>query len=342
MMKMKKLTHVIIMVLITNLGFGQDFHFSQFYASPLNLNPALTGSTELTRVGVNYRKQWPGLSYDFNAYSAYFDHYSYDLNSGFGIIVNSFQEANMRINTSDVSLLYAYNLRIAESWNFRLGGQGSWVRRSAKLDNLVFGDQVDLFNRTVNQSSIDLIPDFEPNGYVDISFGALINNDYLWLGGSAHHINRPNLTFFPDNEAGFLPMKWSVHGGVNFPLGANDYFGSNFDNQASLLVNYKKQGPFQQMDVALQALYGTVIGGLGYRGIPGLRNMPNQDSIITMFGVNLENGMVIGYSYDFMISNIGYQTRGAHEVSFRYQFLMGDPRSRNQRNRVLKCFKYMM
>jgi hypothetical protein len=92
----------------------------------------------------------------------------------------------------------------------------------------------------------------------------------------------------------------------------------------------------------MQALYGNVIGGLGYRGIPGLRNMPNQDSIILMLGINLENGMVIGYSYDFMISNIGYQTRGAHEVSFRYQFLSGDPRSRNQRNRVLKCFKYMM
>jgi type IX secretion system PorP/SprF family membrane protein len=340
---MAKITSIALLaMLISFQGFSQDFHFSQFYASPLNLNPALTGSTELTRVGINYRKQWPGLSYDFNAYSAYFDHYSYDLNSGFGIMVNSFQEANMQINTSDISFLYSYNLQVAESWNFRFGGQGAWVRRSAKLDNLLFGDQVDLFNRTVNQNSIDQIPDFEPNGYLDFSFGALVNNDMMWLGASAHHINQPNLSFFPDNEAGVLPMKWSVHGGVNFPLGASDYFGSKFDNQISILANYKQQGPFQQLDMAVQALYGNVIGGLGYRGIPGLRNTPNQDSIILMLGVNLENGLVIGYSYDFMISNIGYQTRGAHEVSIRYQFLLGDPRSRNQKSRVMRCFKYMM
>jgi hypothetical protein len=60
---------------------AQDFHYSQFYAAPLYLNPALTGSTELSRVGVNYRKQWPGLAQDFSAYSAYFDHYSYDLSA---------------------------------------------------------------------------------------------------------------------------------------------------------------------------------------------------------------------------------------------------------------------
>ncbi|MCS4434626.1 PorP/SprF family type IX secretion system membrane protein [Aquiflexum gelatinilyticum] len=321
---------------------AQDFHFSQFYASPLNLNPALTGSTELSRVGVNYRKQWPGLNYDFNAYSAYFDHYSFDLNSGFGFMVNSFQESNMQINTTDVSLLYSYNLQVADTWNFKFGGQAAWVRRSAQLDNLVFGDQVDLFNRTINQTTIDQIPEFEPNGYLDLSFGALVNNEYFWLGGSAHHVNRPSLSFFPDNEAGFLPMKWSFHGGVNFPLGSRNYFGSKFDNQVSILANYKNQNPFQQLDLSVQMLFGNVIGGLGFRGIPGVRDLPNQDSIIFLFGINLSNGMVIGYSYDFMISKIGFQTQGAHEVSFRYQFLMGDPKSRNQRSRVLKCFNFMM
>ena len=105
-MKLKS-TIALLLMLIAWTAKGQDFHFSQFYASPLNLNPALTGSTELSRFGVNYRKQWPGLSYDFNAYSAYFDHYSYDLKSGFGVLVNSFQEANMQMNTSDISFFYS-------------------------------------------------------------------------------------------------------------------------------------------------------------------------------------------------------------------------------------------
>lgn len=332
----------ILLLLLAISGIAQDFHFSQFYASPLNLNPALTGSTELSRFGINYRKQWPGLSYDFNAYSAYFDHYSYDLKSGFGILVNSFQEANMQINTSDITFLYSYNLTISEDWSFRFGGQAAYARRNARLDNLIFGDQVDLFNRNINQTTIDQIPDFEPYGYLDMAFGALVHNQHIWLGGSAHHINRPNLSFFPDDEIGYLPLKWSVHGGASIPLGTSNYFGSKFDNQVTFLFNYKNQNPFQQLDLGVQMLYGSVIGGLGFRGIPGTRNMPNQDSIIFLLGINLSNGMVIGYSYDFMISEIGSATQGAHEVSFRYQFLIGDPKSRNQRSRILKCFNFMM
>jgi len=340
---MKKFIAIIFLGLLSSIKvIAQDFHYSQFYAAPLYLNPALTGSTELSRVGVNYRKQWPGLDHNFNAYSAYFDHYSFDLRSGVGLAVNSFQETNMNVNTSDVSAFYSYNLQLAESWNFRMGTQVSWVRRSAALDNLIFGDQVDLFNRTINSGTIDNVPDIEPYSYLDIGFGALLNNENFWLGSSFHHINEPGLSFFPDDEIGFLPIKWSVHGGWNFPLGANQYFGSKFDNMASVMVNYKKQGPFQQFDIGSQLLYKSLITGLSYRGIPGLRGLPNQDSIIFLVGLKLETGMVIGYSYDFMVSNIGTQTKGAHEISIRYQFFMGDPKYRNQRSRLLKCFDFMM
>lgn len=338
----KLLLSIIVSAGLVPESGAQDFHYSQFYAAPLYLNPALAGSTELSRVGVNYRKQWPGLDQDFNAYSAYFDHYSFDLRSGMGISVNSFQETNFKVNTSDVSFYYSYNLQIAESWNFRMGTQASIVRRSAALDNLVFGDQVDLFNRTISQSTMDAVPDFDPYSYVDISFGGLLTGESFWLGSSFHHVNEPHLSYYPDDENGYLPIKWSIHGGWNFPLGANQYFGSKYDNMASVMVNYKKQGAFQQLDVGTQLLYRSVISGISYRGIPGLRDMPNMDSIIFMLGLKLESGMVIGYSYDFMVSNIGSQTKGAHELSIRYQFLMGDPRHRNQRSRMLKCFDFMM
>lgn len=340
---MKKLFFSIGLILgIASLLKAQDFHYSQFYAAPLYLNPALTGSTELSRVGINYRKQWPGLDQDFNSYSAYFDHYSFDLRSGIGISINSFQETNFNINTSDISFYYAYNLQLAENWNFRMGTQASIVRRSAALDNLVFGDQVDLFNRTVSSATMDKIPDFDPYSYFDISFGGLLTSENFWLGSAFHHVNEPHLSYYPDDENGYLPIKWSIHGGWNIPLGANQYFGSKYDNMSSIMANYKKQGAFQQIDIGTQLLYRSVISGISYRGIPGMRGMPNQDSIIFLLGLKLDSGVVFGYSYDFMVSNIATQTKGAHEVSIRYQFYMGDPRNRNQRSSILKCFDFMM
>jgi type IX secretion system PorP/SprF family membrane protein len=340
---MKKLvaTIVVFLFVITSSG-AQDFHYSQFFAAPLFLNPALAGSTELSRAGLNYRKQWPGLDYDFNAYSAYFDHYSFDLRSGIGLAVNSFQETNMKVNTTDVSAFYSYNLQIGESWNFRVGTQVSLVRRSADLDNLVFGDQVNLFNRSINPATIDYVPDFDPYSYFDVGLGALLNNETFWLGSSFHHVNQPGISFYPDDALVYLPVKWSIHGGLNFPLGANQYFGSKFDNMASVMANFRKQGPFQQFDIGGQLLYKSLITGLSFRGIPGIEKLSNQNSVILLVGLKLDTGMTVGYSYDFMVSDIGNQTKGAHEISIRHQFFLGDPKHRNQRSRLLKCFDYML
>ena len=51
--------------------FAQDIHFSQFYMSPLNLNPALTGVMNCNhRVVANYRNQWASVL-KANAFSTY-------------------------------------------------------------------------------------------------------------------------------------------------------------------------------------------------------------------------------------------------------------------------------
>ena len=53
---------------------AQDPHFSQFFASPLSLNPALTGRFDGTlRVAGNYRNQWPTIDNAFKTYTASVD-----------------------------------------------------------------------------------------------------------------------------------------------------------------------------------------------------------------------------------------------------------------------------
>lgn len=50
---------------------GQDPVFSQYYASPLQINPAFTGLTNGPRFGVNYRNQWPLIDQVFKTYVTY-------------------------------------------------------------------------------------------------------------------------------------------------------------------------------------------------------------------------------------------------------------------------------
>ena len=81
--------------------------------------------------------------------------------------------------------------------------------------------------------------------------------------------------------------------------------------------------------------------GVWYRGLPTKNNLPNNEAVIGLVGVSLENGLDIGYSYDVTISKLGLKNSGgAHEISLTYTFLWGDEKSRNQKSKVIPCFKY--
>ena len=61
---MKKLLLGACAVLtMTNVALAQDPHYTQYFASPLTLNPALTGLTQCDlRLSANYRNQWSSVT----------------------------------------------------------------------------------------------------------------------------------------------------------------------------------------------------------------------------------------------------------------------------------------
>jgi type IX secretion system PorP/SprF family membrane protein len=114
----------LLMLLLHGAVTAQDPQFSQFYAAPLYLNPAFTGSTNQTRVGINYRNQWPSIDANFTTMSAYADHYMEDINSGVGIILN--RDVGRSCTTS-VHQYWVCNILtkcfITEKLGFRPGAQ---------------------------------------------------------------------------------------------------------------------------------------------------------------------------------------------------------------------------
>ncbi|NDE62667.1 MAG: type IX secretion system membrane protein PorP/SprF, partial [Cyclobacteriaceae bacterium] len=48
----------LVFSLMSLASLAQDIQYSQYYANPIYLNPAMTGSTGMTRLGVNFRNQW--------------------------------------------------------------------------------------------------------------------------------------------------------------------------------------------------------------------------------------------------------------------------------------------
>jgi len=322
-------------------GIAQDFQFSQFYAAPLYLNPALAGISQETRMGSVYRNQWPGLDYQFTAVTAYLDHYSFDYKSGMGLSLSSFSEEFLKFNTTDISGYYAYNLQLSELVNIQLGTQISYIQKRGTLENLLFGDQIDVFNQTTLSSSADAVGGLEPFSYFSVGLGGVLNWDKLWVGFSGHHLNRPNVTFYVRDGQSLHWPKYSIQAGYTIPLEEPEFWEEGSGKFVHLMANYKRQGPFQFLDAGVQVLLNQLVVGGGFRSLPIQSDLPKRESVIGLFGLNLSSGLAFGYSYDYPISDVGSQTLGSHELSLRYQFFYGTPKSRGQRSRVLPCFSYL-
>ncbi len=320
---------IVLLCLVCYSGQAQDPQFSQFYAAPLYQNPAFAGSAFATRLIANYRNQWPSITANFVTSSFSIDHHLQSLNSGIGLIVTNDSQGPNRLTSTDISAIYAYQLKIDEDNFLRLGLQGTYSNKSMNYLGLTFGDQYDDKGLTGNPTN----DPFGPNGsnlpninMADFSAGALYYNSTSWLGVTAHHINQPSYTFFASDapKSGFLPMKLSISGGVKIPI-ANPYSGAAYsDKEFSVSPAFliKRQGKFNQLDLGLYATYTPLTVGVWYRGIPiKKRNITptNHDALVFLIGVR-QDSFSIGYSYDVTISGLGASSGGSHEISLAYQF----------------------
>ncbi len=321
---------------------AQDIQYSQFYANPLYLNPAFTGSTGMSRVGFSFRNQWPALDQSFIAYSAYGDFFSEKYNSGVGIIINGARESFTQTQLHEIALSYSYRLRLGESSFLHAGAQGGFLLRDALFNDVILGTQLDIDTGQIIGQPGDGFEGDSRLSSADLHTGLLYYNDRLWFGVSAHHLLRPPISYL-DADSNTLPIKYSMHGGIRFDLAPgdiNDYF-NNTDQERSfaLAFNYKSQGPFTQLDIGTEFFFEPLVLGFWYRGLPTKYSLPNNEALIAMLGVSLESGVEVGYSFDFTISKLGqFNSGGAHELSLRYIFTNRNPRNR-QRN-PMPTFNY--
>jgi len=321
----------LVFIFFMQLGVlqAQDVQYSQFYANPLYLNPALTGSTGLTSLGINFRNQWPALDQSFIAYSAYADHFVEKYNSGIGLMISGAKESFTQSQVHEIGLLYSYRLRLGERNFINAGFQGSFVARDALFDQVILGTQLDIDRGTIIGSPGDGFEGDSKLRDLDLHAGLIYYDDRFWFGASAFHLLGPEISYL-EMDGNKLSLKYSLQGGAKFdmaPGDINDFF-NNTDQERSLsfAFNYKKQGQFSQLDIGSEFYFEPLVLGVWYRGLPTKFSLPNNESIISLLGIRLESGLELGYSFDFSISKLGQQVSGgAHEISIRYVFSSKDP-----------------
>jgi len=310
---------------------GQDMQFSQSYSNPLFLNPAFAGSAKTQRVMMNYRKQWPGIGYDYTAYAVGTDFYLDKINGGVGVSVHRDVAGTHRLSNTIASLSYSQHLRLSRKSNLAVGLKSSFGQRAFDSGNLLFADMV-IRESAVSLSQPQMIP---ATFYGDFSAGLLYYNEKAWLGVSMHHINEPNQSLLRGTE--LIPRKLSVHGGTVIPI--ESFEKSMGEKQLRVAFNYKSQGEWDQLDVGGYFTFRNINLGLWYRGLPMKPYKPsytNHESVVLLLGYEMPKLFSFGYSYDISVNRLHGHSGGAHEIAMIIELR----RAKKQKPRIVPCAKF--
>ena len=296
---------------------AQDPQFTQFYANPIYLNPALAGTARCPRFCLNYRNEWPGFYKTYITYSASYDQHIDALSGGLGLLVTNDRAGNGTLVTTDASLVYAYHLAINREFSINFGLQGTYHQKTLDWSKLTFGDMIDRRRGFVYNTNEN--PNQYPNQTVrapDVSAGIFGYSKRYYVGFAANHLTQPDEGFIGKNSP--LPMKFTVHAGANISLAKDD------ETYISPNILYQYQGQFQQLNLGMYFVKKNIVAGLWYR---------NQDAAIVLIGYQMQH-FKFGYSYDITISKLANVSAGSHEVSMQFQL---NCKPKKKRFRTVSC-----
>ncbi|OFX32639.1 MAG: hypothetical protein A2W90_04350 [Bacteroidetes bacterium GWF2_42_66] len=291
-------------------SFCQDAEYSQFYANPLYLNPAFTGTTEYPRFSVNYRNQWPGLGNTFVNYSVSFDRYYKALNGGLGFQLSNNSEAEGRITSSSAFLFYSHHIKVNDHFFIDAAMQAGGTYKGFNKSGLVFPSEINELNGVI-------IPDGSMNiedaskVYPDFGIGLLGQSGSCFFGFSIHHLTKPDESLIAGDQKGYLPRKITINVGARTKKLRNGLLSKPYTLSPNII--YQQQGSFRQMNLGMYLNIGPLAGGLWYRNNLSIR----PDAVIAMIGIMREK-FKIGYSYDLSLSSLSNYSFSSHELSLIY------------------------
>lgn len=319
---MRKLIVIVSALLLAFSANAQDPHFSQFFASPLTLNPAFTGKFNgLWRLAANHRDQWPSIPKAYVTSSASIDFpvltSRVPENDVFGVGLSGLTDASannvLKLNYGSASMSYHKSLDENGYSTIGAGFQATYSSLSLDVKQLTFETMLTQ-NGFTDESKREVLTNGNNQSYFDVNAGVLysgssngINNYYA--GVSMYHINRPKVSFIDKNW--FLSGRITVHAGGSFPVSDVITIHSSVIHQIQNKASETTIGAAIAANLNQDQEKPTSV----YLGSWVRFN----DAVVPYIGLEF-GGLRIGASYDMNISSLkaATNTRGGSEISLIY------------------------
>ncbi|MBP6456185.1 MAG: PorP/SprF family type IX secretion system membrane protein [Chitinophagaceae bacterium] len=228
---MKKIV-LLLAVFISMKAFAQDPHFTQYFTSPLTLNPANTGLVNCDwRLSGNYKSQWGSI----NNFGYTTGTVSYDMailknklkgdQMGVGVLALYDRSGSGGLQNITTGLSLAYHKHLSDDeykpQTISLGVQGYLVQKTVNQEKLIFGNQYNPITGTTTEASGENIQNSDP--YPDFNVGLMytgvLNEKTTLYGGvSYYHLTRPNEIFSNSTVENKINSRITVSGGGSFQM----------------------------------------------------------------------------------------------------------------------------
>lgn len=330
---MKKL--IVLFIGVISFGFASaqstEPVLTQFYNSPLKINPANAGLfAGRARVITNFKRQWESIGEPFQTigFSGDFQ-VARDVTGGdfFGVGIDIMQDqagiSQLSNLTANISASFTKAFDARKTHFVSVGLQGGYGQKSISPSNLSWGSQWTNTGFNPGIISIDQAMD-ESVGFFDIAAGVNYffshrDDDLkMYMGVAGYHLAKPEISFM-GNEDIVLERKFNVNGGLKYNFGRS----SNFSVYPNFIYSFQGKSNV--------VIYGT---DLEYRIEDGSRSTGTRK--YTSFAVGLYHrwnsslapvvklhkaGFSLYVSYDFEIGNVTRITngQGGMEISLKYR-----------------------
>ncbi len=304
---MKKLfLYSFIIIAYTSSGLSQqDPQFSHYMFNQMAVNPGFAGSSDMISATMINRQQWVGFS---GAPSSTVFHANapakpFGLSSGVGLYL--MKDKAGFTNNLNITGSYAYRLDVG-SGKLGIGVSLGFINQSLE-------PEWSIPNSDYHQppSSDPLIPENNESIFVfDMGFGLYYQAKDLYAGISVTHLNEA--TFKYSKGSPNARRHYYFIAGYNFQL-PNPLF--------EILPSIQVVSDATVSEIVFNAnmLYNKKFwSGVSYKA---------GSAVVGLLGIQLINGLRIGYAYEFPTSAIIKSSSGSHEFMVNYSFRLSVDRS---------------
>ena len=351
---------IVVFMVAGLMSQAQDIHFSQYYASPLTLNPALTGKFDgFARVDGIYRGQYYGLSQSSSIYrtpaiSADFSllkdiMHGNALGVGLSVVNDAQTSTGGKINTTTIALDLGYtlNLNRAKSMQLSVGLEPSITMKNTNgnyeypqaFDNNLQYNTASQYNEALAQPK---------KTYFNFDYGIFFNHKPIdkltyFIGFSMKNVARPQTAVIEtNNPQGKLNFLYLVHGGLEIVVAPKWTLIPGFLYQNEAKANEANAGITVGYDVMDKDKNGirqkaTIYLGIWNRMGNDISSAFQYRNITPKIGMDYRRFRV-DFAYDISMGNIakdahpvpGIYRPQAYELAISYIF--GGPKKVNERD----------